>query len=427
MTPCLDPVVAREIAHVAGLEPVELYTDSRTPWRCVCIVCGNPVTTRLHSIKSSIANGTTFCRYCSGRTQDPDKAVEILRQSGAEPIEAFPGSQKRWRSRCLTCRREVTPLWQDIKDGYACKYCAKRATHPDDALVGMRAANVEPIGPFPGSREPWPCVCNTCGREVSPRWDNIRTRRPVSACKYCAGKAVDADETASAMRIIGLEPRVPYPGRNDIPWSCRCTTCGREVAPEWRCIKRGQGGCKYCAGKVPYDPGVATAMMRKSGAVPISAYPGYNVPWLCLCAACGREITPCLASIKVGNGPCRYCAPRGFDPKKEGFVYLLVHPTFGAAKIGITETSGFRIRFHARHDWQAIVTVRVPGELAVAIEKVILSWWRKGLDLPPYLSKNEMPQGGWTETVDADAIDIPATIERIRALAAAGKTGPIAA
>jgi hypothetical protein len=34
-------------------------------------------------------------------------------------------------------------------------------------------------------------------------------------------------------------------------------------------------------------------------------------------------------------------------------------------------------------------------------------------------SRRGLPQGGWTETVDADAIDILATIERIRSLAAA--------
>ena len=39
------------------------------------------------------------------------------------------------------------------------------------------------------------------------------------------------------------------------------------------------------------------------------------------------------------------------------------------------------------------------------------------LRLPPYLTATEMPQGGWTETVDMDAIDIPATIARIKELA----------
>jgi hypothetical protein len=58
----------------------------------------------------------------------------------------------------------------------------------------------------------------------------------------------------------------------------------------------------------------------------------------------------------------------------------------------------------------------VPSELAIEIEKNILCWWRRDLNLPRYLSKHEMPQNGWTETVELDGIDIPATVRRIREL-----------
>jgi hypothetical protein len=100
-------------------------------------------------------------------------------------------------------------------------------------------------------------------------------------------------------------------------------------------------------------------------------------------------------------------------------VYLLVHPTLGAAKVGIAAAAGFRLKAHAKHGWEAVASVEVPGPLAIEIEAAVLTWWRVGLGLPPYLSKNEMPQAGWTETVDADAIDIPATIRRIKELATA--------
>lgn len=351
----------------------------------------------------------------------------MMRQAGAEPIEPFPGTQKRWRCQCMACGREIAPHLRSIRAGQGpCKFCAKQAVDPGEALDGMRASNMEPLDAYPGSRAPWRCRCNTCGREVSPTWNNIRARRPVNACRYCAGKCVDADEAAAAMRVVSLEPLTPYPGSNDSPWPCRCTACSREVAPKWRSIKNGQGGCKYCSGTMPHDPVEASDAMCNSGAVPIVPYPGYSAPWLCVCAACGREVTPCLASIKAGNGPCKYCAPRGFDPRKEGFVYLLLHPALGAVKVGITETSGFRLKVHARYGWQTVAAVRVSGELAVKIEKTVLAGWRTDLGLPRYLGKNEMPQGGWTETVDADAIDIPATVARIRALAGASPTSTTA-
>lgn len=99
-------------------------------------------------------------------------------------------------------------------------------------------------------------------------------------------------------------------------------------------------------------------------------------------------------------------------------MYLLLHRTLGAVKVGITETSGFRLQVHAKLGWQVVASVRMPGDAAVRTEKAIITHWRKDLGLPRYLGKHEMPQGGWTETVDADAISVPATIARIKELAA---------
>lgn len=53
------------------------------------------------------------------------------------------------------------------------------------------------------------------------------------------------------------------------------------------------------------------------------------------------------------------------------------------------------------------------------IEDEILGWWRGELALPPYLGPQDMKQGGWTETVSAEEIDIAVTIRRIRDLAEA--------
>jgi len=61
--------------------------------------------------------------------------------------------------------------------------------------------------------------------------------------------------------------------------------------------------------------------------------------------------------------------------------------------------------------------VRIAGELALAIEKDILDWWRADLTLPPHLGKQDMPHGGWTETVDSTEIDLAATMRRIQNLA----------
>jgi len=61
----------------------------------------------------------------------------------------------------------------------------------------------------------------------------------------------------------------------------------------------------------------------------------------------------------------------------------------------------------------------VPGcrHAAAAIEADVLGWWRGQLGLPSYLRPDQMPQGGWTETAAAGAIDLAATVARICELA----------
>jgi len=72
---------------------------------------------------------------------------------------------------------------------------------------------------------------------------------------------------------------------------------------------------------------------------------------------------------------------------------------------------------HRRQGWHVLTTVQVPGELALAIERDILDRWRAELGLPVHLGKLEMPQGGWTETMDATEIDLAATMRRIQRMA----------
>jgi hypothetical protein len=48
------------------------------------------------------------------------------------------------------------------------------------------------------------------------------------------------------------------------------------------------------------------------------------------------------------------------------------------------------------------------GDIAYGVEQQVLHWFINDIGLFPFLSKQEMPQGGWTETVDAAEITLPA-------------------
>jgi hypothetical protein len=103
----------------------------------------------------------------------------------------------------------------------------------------------------------------------------------------------------------------------------------------------------------------------------------------------------------------------GFRADQASLVYLVTHAAYGAAKVGIADTSGSRLAEHRREGWQILAVFQVTAKAAVAIETDILRWWRGVLGLPSYLRRDQMPQGGWTETVAAGRVDLAATVTRI--------------
>lgn len=157
--------------------------------------------------------------------------------------------------------------------------------------------------------------------------------------------------------------------------------------------------------------------MVKRGFEPLEPYLNSITPWRCKCLRCGSEVTPTYGNIRSGWGGCRICSPGGFDATQDAILYLIAHPVLGAAKVGIGNTRGRRLKEHRANGWQVLAVIYVPGVVAEVIEANILGSWRTGLGLPPFLSASEMPQGGWTETVDLDAIDLARTIQQIERLA----------
>jgi len=58
------------------------------------------------------------------------------------------------------------------------------------------------------------------------------------------------------------------------------------------------------------------------------------------------------------------------------------------------------------------------GEEAYLVEQAVLTWWRVNLGVPPYPSRADMPQRGETETMSADALDVPTVLASMRHVAA---------
>ncbi|MFF2678055.1 hypothetical protein ACFVRT_15900 [Arthrobacter koreensis] len=100
-------------------------------------------------------------------------------------------------------------------------------------------------------------------------------------------------------------------------------------------------------------------------------------------------------------------------------TYLLVHEGFGAVKVGVTASGSSRLKVFRRHGWQAVSIERfASGFQAMSVEREILDWWRNDLNLPAYVSPEDMPVGGSRETAELESMPVSIAVERLKNAAA---------
>ena len=303
---------ASDRVRSAGFEPLEPYPgNNRTSWRCRHIECGNEVVLKL----GGIVSGKNPCKYCNGQWVDPEKAAELMRQAGLEPLEPYVSNKHRWSCKCSTCGEVVTPQYASVlSQGSGCKFCGKnragekRRVPEREAIEVMRAAGYEPLEPYVNSGHQWKCRCLTCGKETTPSYGEARIG---SRCKFCANKAITPEDAVDLMRRGGFEPLEPYPGSMN-PWMCRHNECGEIMSPRYAHVQQGRRGCQQCSKKFlsetfSLDADEAVLIMQSAGLEPLEPYPGNNQPWRCKHLECGREVTPMRASIQQGQGGCKPC------------------------------------------------------------------------------------------------------------------------
>ncbi len=151
--------------------------------------------------------------------------------------------------------------------------------------------------------------------------------------------------------------------------------------------------------RLPHE--VAAQVMRDAGYEPLEPYVRSNAPWKCRHEQCGNIVTPSYSTIKSGDGGCKTCADSGIDYTAPAILYLLTHSEYFSVKIGITATNSTndRIAQHIRRGWELNKSWQVvDGFTAEDIEGKVIKYWRDELGAPASVSRDDMPQGGWTET-----------------------------
>ena len=408
-----------------GFTPLVPYPGAHRPWKSQCKKCGETIAPHYYSIKSG-----TGCGVCAGKIVPPHHAMSLMKESNLEPLEPYPGGKTPWKCRCLRCNREVSPKYADIKNGDGgCKYCGGNFVEPDVAFQVMVAYGVTPQEPYSHNAKKWHCICNTCGRNVYPSWAVVQ--RGSSPCAYCVRRKVDPEEAIIAMRKHGANPLEPYPGGR-ARWNCECLKCGRKISPDYSSVvNSGQNACGYCAGK-RVDPKAAFIVMVGAGLTPLEEYVRADQPWRCTCNKCRKIVTPTYTSIRVGQGGCRYCTSKGLDYSEPAYLYLMTHPILGAHKVGIAnfKTRVNRIKEHQKYGWEVFRSIDFEtGDDAFQVEQQVLDWIRVKKGLGIFLSKEQLPQGGYSETVEAAEIELSTIWNKVRnvtkSIATNGQDRPI--
>jgi hypothetical protein len=475
---------AQKSMAAAGLKPLVGYVNFDTPWECECLKCGELVSPTLHSIRS----GQGGCGYCAGRKVNPRKVIEFMNSQGFEPLEDYPGNKAKWKCLHIPCGSIVYAQYNKVQQGSTnsgCSECSEKYVDPIKAEARMIAAGGVPQEPYPGSQKKWKCKCLQCGEIVDALYSTVRdgggvcqlcalkktakgrrhsmekvledyarvnlvpiedyttTGAPLKSkclvcgnfpaptytairagvgCRYCSEKLTSPEKARKLALEAGLEPLEDFVS-GQVPWRCKHIKCGQTVSPLFLTILKGNSGCIKCnskdaAERYRFSEEKATAIMLKAGMQPLEPYVNALNNWKCKCLKCGNVITPKLNSVQNGSG-CIHCSDFGFNLSEEAYIYLMFHQELNGFKIGIggKTTRSDRIKTHIRYGWELFNRKEYStGLQALEVEQELLTWLRVDLGMGVYLLAEQMPQGGHTETVDASEIDLPTIWAKVEVL-----------
>ena len=395
------------------LEPIEPYVDTMKPWKSKCLKCEKVVSPNYNKVR---LRGHQ-CKYCADVVVDPADAKKLMEKAGFKTLVPYPGGNKPWKSQCLKCKKVFSPQYTSIKLGFGCKYCAHKAVDPKDAIASMKARGFKVLENFPGATKPWLVECINCKKTFKTRFQSLNT---INGCRYCSGVAVDETDLLAKLKELKLKPLEKYKSAKN-PWKCKCLVCNHIVQPTWSRINAGRGHCAYCAQR-RVDIPEALKFMKSLKLKPLVDFPGNNKRWKCKCLQCGLEANPRWSDLRQGQGGCSNCADYGLNYAKPGYIYLITHDKLLSHKIGIANSYknkkfNDRMYNHQKQGWTLFKKENFNTvQEAADIEAGILKWLRLDIGLEMHLLSEQMPQGGWTETVDASEIDLPTIWAKVEQL-----------
>ena len=93
---------------------------------------------------------------------DPILARQMMLDAGMDPLDPYRNSTSPWRSKCLVCNEQISPTLKNVMNQHGCAYCANLRIKPSDAVKKMMEFNFKPLEPCKGATSKWKCECLKC-------------------------------------------------------------------------------------------------------------------------------------------------------------------------------------------------------------------------------------------------------------------------
>ena len=154
----------------AKLKPLEPYKNDRSKWKCKCLVCKKIVYISFKYVSKT----NSGCSYCSKVLVDEVDVVKLMLKAKLKPLVPYKNSKTGWKCKCLVCSKTVFPVYNSIQRGQGgCKYCAGNMANPEKAKELFIKAKLMPLEPYKNAGAKWKSKCMKCNQIVYPSYGNI--------------------------------------------------------------------------------------------------------------------------------------------------------------------------------------------------------------------------------------------------------------
>jgi hypothetical protein len=411
------------------------YRDSHSKIKVKCKRCDTVFFGIYTVISRESGRGCKNCALIASAEKfrlSPDVLLKRLAKSNLVLEGTYKNSKTTLQCRCLKCNKSFGIYPGSLSKGSGCPTCNRAAAgllrrNEEKAAIQVMISvgQVEPLEPYPGAGKRWKSQCINCAQIVFPTYSGINGRKQ-GGCKYCADKKRGIARRIPQEKAYALfleNGFIPVSGEKYLSaeTQLKCKhSCGATVSITYRRLKRniavGSGSCRPCGNKKYADSTrfsieqIDKIYAKQKLKLARRKYLGMRYKHPTVCLTCGWKWETLPSKIALGHG-CPSCAKSSFKPDMPGYLYLITHNDLNAHKVGIANLSKTKLadRFyhHQKQGWSLVARWNFEsGSNAQNIEREILSKLRKEMGIPAYLSKDDMPFGGWTETMSADAISL---------------------